>query len=866
MKNSFYKDIIINGTIGYAYQKLEFNKFKKFYDLEIIDSNQSFKEIFNEDISDKSLASSYVSDFCSYYGPLKKCIEEAGFSSLSKADDYRNYKSSFEFYSKKLHKTFNCVLYFRKPKHLVTVVRLVEGINDPLLDNTGKYKMIVENMNDCIWIQDEKLNFTYVSPSSHKIFGYLDDEMVKINVKKILTRESYRKTLLIYKEELANEQKASVDISRTRTFELDHVLSNKEIRTIEHVVQFIRGSKGNFAGVMGIARDITQWKEAKKEIEEAKESLELILNSTGEGIIGVDINGNCTFCNTSFLKIFSFSDKSEFIGKSFRTLIVNETMTEDNGIYNFLNTFSKREFRRNDGSTFTGEFFQYPQYKDGVLVGVVISFIDSTNLIRVENELKEIERSKAVLIKNIPGLVYRCKFDEAWTMEFVSDGSSILTGYCSDDFINNSKIAFVDIIDEEFREHLWNAWVNAKNTKQVFIQEYRITTKDNKKKWVLEQGQVIFNRYGEVEALEGLIIDITEQIRRQEQIEYLSYHDNLTGLFNRIYFDSEVSKYDKDKYYPLSVILGDINGLKILNDAVGHLEGDKLIIATARLLESCLTDREILARVGGDEFAILLPNTSSDDAYLKLLDIQKKIYNYNSNNPASNYSINISLGYGTKEDETVDFSKIQKIAEDKMYKRKLLERDSSHSSIISSIKATMFAKSEETEEHAERLRNLTILFGEKINLTQDQLAELSLLATLHDIGKVGIDEKILNKNGPLDDLEWIEMRKHSEIGYRIAIASPDIKSLANKILHHHEKWNGTGYPKGLVGKEIPMLSRIIAITDAYDAMTNNRPYRKALTREAALAEIRKCAGSQFDPILANKFLKFMKEDSDFFNY
>ena len=135
-----------------------------------------------------------------------------------------------------------------------------------------------------------------------------------------------------------------------------------------------------------------------------------------------------------------------------------------------------------------------------------------------------------------------------------------------------------------------------------------------------------------------------------------------------------------------------------------------------------------------------------------------------------------------------------------------------------------------------------------------------MIATLHDIGKVGIDENILNKPGKLTRDEWREMKKHPEIGYRIAMASPELMSVAEFILSHHERWDGKGYPRGLKGKEIPTLARIIAITDAYDAMMTDRPYRKALSKEEALQEIRNNAGTQFDPEIAEAFVKMMKEE------
>ncbi|HAS74005.1 MAG TPA: hypothetical protein DCS67_07665 [Clostridiales bacterium UBA8960] len=194
-----------------------------------------------------------------------------------------------------------------------------------------------------------------------------------------------------------------------------------------------------------------------------------------------------------------------------------------------------------------------------------------------------------------------------------------------------------------------------------------------------------------------------------------------------------------------------------------------------------------------------------------------------------------------------------------MNQSKLLEKNSSHSAILASIKATMFEKSHETEEHAERIAQLSRKVGLKLNLSQIELDHIELLATLHDIGKVGIAEHILNKAGPLDDAEWNEMKKHPEIGYRIAMSSPNLAPIAEYILHHHERWDGNGYPQKLRGTDVPLLSRILSVVDSYDAMTEDRIYRKAMTHDAAIEEIQKCAGTQFDPQIAKIFMQMFEK-------
>jgi len=314
--------------------------------------------------------------------------------------------------------------------------------------------------------------------------------------------------------------------------------------------------------------------------------------------------------------------------------------------------------------------------------------------------------------------------------------------------------------------------------------------------------------------------------------------------------------------YPLSVIIGDINGLKLFNDALGHAEGDRLIVTMGEILINCCREEDVIARTGGDEFSILLPRTKKEEANKIIREIGSICEKYRLKIMSEAYHISISLGCATKTSKEETFNSIIKDAEDSMYRHKLLQSKSLHSSIISSMKSTLFAKSQQTEEHAQRLITLSNIIGQKMDLTDAQLNELELLSTLHDIGKIGINDNILNKPGKLTEDEWVDMKKHPEIGYRIAMTTPELVPIADYILSHHEHWDGSGYPQGSKREEIPLLSRIIAVADAYDAMTSDRPYRRAMTKNAAIEEIKKNAGTQFDPYIAELFLNILNENDN----
>jgi diguanylate cyclase (GGDEF)-like protein/PAS domain S-box-containing protein len=351
------------------------------------------------------------------------------------------------------------------------------------------------------------------------------------------------------------------------------------------------------------------------------------------------------------------------------------------------------------------------------------------------------------------------------------------------------------------------------------------------------------------------IIDITERKQDEEYIRYLSFHDKLTGLYNRAYFEEELKRIETGRQLPISIIMGDVNGLKLVNDALGHLEGDKLLKAVAGILKKSCRQEDIIARWGGDEFIILLPKCDSKTAN-NILERIKKADKVNNPLPID---VSISLGLATKDYTTQKISEVIKEAEDKMYRTKLLEARSNRSSFLHSLEKTLWERDSETEEHCRRMQEIASRIGQALDLPDSDLDNLKLLAALHDIGKIAISNSILAKPGKLTPEEWETVKKHPEIGYRISLSAPEMAPIAEATLHHHECWDGTGYPLGLEGKQIPLLARIIAIADTYDVLTHGRPYQDAVNKKDAWTEIKRCSGRKFDPDLVRIALEVSAE-------
>lgn len=348
--------------------------------------------------------------------------------------------------------------------------------------------------------------------------------------------------------------------------------------------------------------------------------------------------------------------------------------------------------------------------------------------------------------------------------------------------------------------------------------------------------------------------DVTRKKAMDERVRYLSYHDKLTGLYNRAWFDEQIKILEAEEKYPFTVIIGDMNGLKVANDLFGHKTGDTLLAVTAEILRRCCRDSDVISRLGGDEFAILLPGAGEEVAR----EVCQRIRSHCAATRMKPLNPSIALGHATKYNSTEPLEELMKEADDRMYRNKLNVSNSLRSSLIMSLQASLEEKTMETRVHAERIKNTSLAVGRKLGLSDNLLDQLSLASMMHDIGKIGIPDSILTKPGKLTPDEWDVMKKHCEIGYNILNTSTNMQAVGEFILHHHERWDGTGYPKMLAGDAIPLLSRIISVVDSYDVMCHHRVYSHSMTVEEAIRELRRCKGTQFDPRIVDVFCEMLE--------
>lgn len=334
-------------------------------------------------------------------------------------------------------------------------------------------------------------------------------------------------------------------------------------------------------------------------------------------------------------------------------------------------------------------------------------------------------------------------------------------------------------------------------------------------------------------------------VEKNEMIKKLAFRDALTDCFNRSYYVDAISKISMDI---VTVIMVDANGLKLINDGFGHETGDKLLISISDTLKELFSEY-IIFRWGGDEFLLL----GNED-----LEVEEKIKLFNeslSNKLVKGMSISAALGYKTGKSTEID--KLIIDSESKMYEEKTKHTFLNKRNVVNNILELLYSSSDYEKTHSENVEYITSKISKELSLDEEDTKTLRLCSIIHDVGKISVPRDILDKNGKLTEAEYSVIKQHVEKGYRIVATYPHLTKHAEIILHHHERMDGEGYPQGLLGKDIPLLSRIITVADAYDAMTAERPYKKPMKKEAAINELKRCSGTHFDPKIVDAIIKII---------
>ncbi len=614
-----------------------------------------------------------------------------------------------------------------------------------------------------------------------------------------------------------------------------------------------------------IALDITSLKETEEQLSKRERTLQKILDLLPVGLWIADEEGNLISNNPEAIRIWGTDLRvgpdgyGEFKG---RRLPSGEPIAADD--WALTHTMKKGisvenemiEIDTFDGKTKTVLNFSSPiSDENDQILGAIIVNQEITELKQVEDSLyREKELMKITLESIAEGVIVA---DEHGNITMVNQRMCDISGYKLEDVKGKKHHDVFKNLDEKTKEICFDPVDYALRLHETITLANHtvLICKDGSKKAIAQSAAPIVNEKGDTKGVVVVVRDVTEERRKKERILYLSYHDSLTGLYNRRFFEEELNRLNTKRNLPISIVMGDVNGLKLTNDAFGHDMGDMVLKKMADTIKKACREDDIIARWGGDEFILLLPRTSQHETERICRRINRMIQEVKME--AIEFSI--SFGYETKNHEGEDIKNIMKTAEDYMYRRKSVDSPNMRGNTIKTILRTLHEKTPREEFHSSRVSHICQQIGKALELSDNEIYELGIVGLMHDIGKIAISEKTLNKEGSLSESEWLEIRQHPEIGYRILSASNDMSYIADYVLAHHERLDGSGYPNRIRGHKIPLQSRILAVADAYDAMTSNRPYRKALPEHVAIQELMDNVGRQFDRDVVDAFIDTLKK-------
>lgn len=766
---------------------------------------------------------------------------------------------------------------------------------DALYKSELLMRAITESAQDAIIMMDAQGRISYWNPAAERIFGYTSDAVLGRNLHAILAPPRYRK---LFEASFPAFQRSGSGEAIGKTLQLSALRKSGEEFPIELSLSSVQLHDGSHA--VGIVRDISDREQAKKALQESEEKFRAYIEKSPLGIFVTDDNGQFVEVNPAACEMSGYTEE-ELLNLSLRDFFAPE----------FLEMGMKKIDNKQSHGHLDDEIMVQKKNGETFWIHLVAARIDKGNVIafcqditqrrlaedslhyqlRFEKMVAEISR----IFVSTPserideGITHALKqtgeffqIDRCYVFQFSGDGKNMSNTYewCAegvDPQINHLKNVPTDSFP------WWMKQIKEKTN--IYIPDVNNLPPEAKaeKKELQSQGtrsllciplikdDAVFGFLG-LDALKKkawsenhvmlltvvaeLIANAYAKYLTEQEIQFLSFHDILTGLYNRTYLENEMKRLDTERQLPIGIILADLNNLKLANDALGHETGDALLKQTAEVLQNSCRREDIIARWGGDEFVVFLPQTTKKDATMICKRIQANCKKTNVNG----IPLSLALGLSIKASANKNLAEVLKEADEIMYKQKLSEKEQIKDSVLKSLIKNLEAKSFETASHYTVMQTVAQNIGRKKGLSASALKRLKMLIPLHDIGNINIPEGILTKKDPLTAEEFEMIKKHPETGYRIARATEKFAPVAEDILAHHERWDGSGYPHGKKGKTIPLLARITAIADAYEVMVSGRPYKKALPRNDVIAELKKGAGTQFDPALVDIFLSILEKE------
>jgi diguanylate cyclase (GGDEF)-like protein/PAS domain S-box-containing protein len=714
-------------------------------------------------------------------------------------------------------------------------------------ESEGKFKALVESSFAILYELSEEGLFRYISPAWTRLLGHSVEDAIGMDFRPYVHPEDLGKVENLFREIKSDKTRKQLSGYRLKS-------NSGEWRWFEtNAAPLWDDEEKEIIGYAGTARDITELADFAAELKNQHDELERFFAVNLDLLCIADMEGRFLKANLAWETTLGYP-MDVIISSRIQDLIHQDDLEATNAAMARLNkgetviNFTNR-YRCADGSYKLIEWRSIPY--ENLVYGSARDITDSKRM--EENLYIEKELFRTTLLSVGDGVISTDREGRITIMNHVAES---LTGWGVEEAVGKSLLEIFEIYQEGSAapyERILEKTIESDGI--VDLGDIILSSRKGFDIHVEVSSSPIKDRYGIITGVVIVFRDFTEKREKHREVEYLSFHDHLTGLYNRRYMEDSIARLDTPRNIPFSVLMLDVNGLKLTNDIFGHGAGDELLRTVARiLLSSCRAD-DIVCRVGGDEFAVLLPHTDPDSVER----VKNRIADAAAAASLESIIVSISIGYAVKTDKSRNMVDVLKDADDQMYRNKLLTSEALRLQIIEKVLLNIYSKYDNEKSHSERVSRYSREIAVQMGLEEKQIDNLNTAGLLHDIGKITMPPNILNKNGKLTVDEYEDVKRHSGAGYRILRAVDEYAGIAEIVLYHHERPDGKGYPMGLKGEEIPLESRIIAVADAFEAMTSNRPYREKFNLSQAIVELRNNSGTQFDSevveIFINKVLK-----------
>lgn len=726
------------------------------------------------------------------------------------------------------------------------IIKQVPQYNSEM--ETKVMRQLIDNVLDVICIVNRNSVYEYASLSYKDLLGYEEEEILGKNMFEYLHPEDTTKIKEIIKR--------IENTCESECVEFRYRKKDGSYLWLESNANPVLNQKGDWIFTVMGTRDISERKKSEAMLWESEKKYSGLFDSMQESFALADIitDNEANPVGFKFIEVNSVFARnigypmSELIGS---VLTQNSVVIEKywwDLLFQVARTKQPCSYEGYFG--YSDKYFEVFAFAPGEN-SIACLFVDVSRRIQAEKKLAEEKEwlnvtlesvNEGIIATGTDGKILFLNHIAAELLEW--DEEKALTKSISD--------VFLSFQEEDDDLHLHSS--RQLEPSVVMDDNNIIINRRGVKKILSNSAAPIRDKAGKVSGMVMVLSDVTEQRRVQEHIEYLSFTDTLTGLYNRAYIDNIRVELDKKNQIPLSFIMADLNSLKLVNDVFGHQEGDEVLLKAASVFKKCCRESDIVSRWGGDEFLLILPRTSNKVA----LQVCDRIRTVCKEINADPIELSVAMGTATRESCEQDLENLFKIAEDRMYSEKLLIARSQYNVFIDNLEKALWTRTDENEEHIKRIKGMAEDFADLLSMRNNEREKLLMLASLHDIGKVVGGDSDFTRMYKLNSEVPAEHIKHTEIGYRMAQAITQLKPIADGILYHHECWDGSGYPYGIKGEEIPLISRIIAIIHAYDDMIHNNLF----SQEKAIKELKIKSGTDFDPNMLNIFVSYILKNKN----